>query len=107
MPDSVRAAQVFIENLIASDFAKAADNFDPSVRAAVNDQSLAQMWSHMTTLFGKALKHVGTRTAKSVTGANEIIYLSWDFEKERVDARIVVNAANKLLGIAFETPVIK
>jgi hypothetical protein len=107
MPDSVRTAQLFLENLYAGDYAKAADAFDPAFKNHVNDQSLSTIWKQVESLFGKPVKHTATRTSRTVTGTADIIYLSWDFEKERVDARIVVNKANRIVGAAFETPVIK
>ncbi len=73
----------------------------------MSDQSLSTLWNQITALFGKPLRHSGTRTAKTITGTADIVYLSWDLEKERIDARIVLNSANKIVGVAFETPVIK
>ncbi|MBX3156919.1 MAG: DUF3887 domain-containing protein [Deltaproteobacteria bacterium] len=107
MPDFVRTGQQFLENLFAGEFAKAVEFFDPTLRAAVTDQQLHQLWTQITTSFGKPLKHAGTRTAKTLSSSAEIVYLSWDFEKERIDTRMVVNNANKLIGLSFETPVIK
>lgn len=107
MPDSVRSAQVFLETLIAGEFARAVECFDPSVRSGVTDQSLSAIWGQITMLFGKPLKHSGTRTARTIAGTADVVYLSWDLEKERLDARVVVNRANRVIGVSFETPVIK
>src|SRR5689334_16230063 len=107
MPDSVRSAQQFVEAFFAGEFAKAVDAFDPALRAQVTDEGLRQVHQQITQLFGKPVKHSGTRTAKTISAAAEIVYLSWDFEKERVDARMVINNANKLIGLSFETPVIR
>jgi hypothetical protein len=111
MPDSVRTAQQFLDNLFTGDFAKAEENFEASMRTALSQQSLATLWGQMTSLFGKPVRHVGTRTSKTLSkhpeSVVEIVYLSWDFEKDRIDARVVVNHASKIIGLSFETPIIK
>lgn len=107
MPDSVRTAQVFLENLFAGEYAKAVESFDPTMRQAVTDKGLSTLWGQISSLFGKPLKHVATRTAKTLSATADIIYLSWDFEKERIDARLVISNANLIMGLSFETPVIK
>jgi hypothetical protein len=98
---------VFLENLFAGEFAKAVDSFDPTLRASVSDQTLSGLWNQISSVFGKPLRHSGTRTAKTLSSVAEIVYLSWDFDRERIDLRMVVNNANKLIGLSFETPVIK
>jgi hypothetical protein len=107
MPDSVRTSQQFLADLFAGEFAKAVEAFDPILRAQVSDQQLHQLWTQITASFGKPVKHSGTRTSKTLSATAEIVYLSWDFEKERIDARMVVTNANKLIGLSFETPVIR
>jgi hypothetical protein len=107
MPDSVRTAQQFLENVFAGEYAKAIESFDPTMRAAVSDQALSGLWGQITSLFGKPLRHSGTRTARTLSATADIIYLSWDFEKERMDTRLVISSANQIMGLSFETPVIK
>lgn len=107
MPDSVRTAQVFLENLFAGEFARAVESFEASMRSAVTDQHLSTVWSQITSIYGKPLRHVATRTSKTLSSIAEIVYLVWDFEKERIEARTVINNANKIIGLSFETPVIR
>ncbi len=107
MPDTVRTAQTFLERLFAGEYARATESFAPNMRAAVTDASLAKLWERIGTLFGKPIRHSGTRTAKTISSTVEIIYLSWDFERERLDTRVVVDSSNQIAGISFETPVIK
>lgn len=107
MPDSVRTAQMFLEHFYAGEFTQAMENFGPQMRAAVNDTTLAQTRTRVEQLFGKPLRHSGTRTSKTINNEADIIYLFWDFEKQRVDARVIVNPANQIVALSFETPVIK
>jgi hypothetical protein len=107
MPDSVKTAQTFLENLFAGEFAKAMESFDPQMRAQLNDRGLSQLWQQTTSLFGKPVRQSGTRAAKTLSQTADIVYLSWDFEKERIDARIVINNTNHIIGLFFETPVIR
>lgn len=107
MPDSVRTAQVFLENLYAGDFTRAVDAFGTKMHASMSDQALGALWKQMTSLFGKPLRHVGTRTTRTAGSKVEIVYLSWDFEKDRIDARMVVDSHNKIAGLSFETPMVK
>ncbi len=107
VPDSVRVAQTFLEQMYAGEFARAYEAFGPAMRAAVTDVQLADLRQFMGTRFGSAVRHSGTRTGKTLQGDVEIVYLQWDFERERIDARILVNQANQIIGLSFETPVIR
>lgn len=107
MPDSVRTAQSFIAHLQAGDYAKATESFAPVMRAAVTDAALAQTWERIKQLYGAPVRHAATRTARTMTGEADIVYLSWDFEKERLDTRLTLNNANQIVGLSFEIPVIR
>lgn len=107
MPDSVRTAQTFLEHLYKGEFSKATEAFAPQIRAAVSDQTLADTWNRISQLFGKPLRHSGTRTSKTINNEADIVYLFWDFEKQRLDARVTVTPANQIVSISFETPVIR
>lgn len=107
MPDSVRVAQSFLDHLIANDYAQAISAFDPNMRAAVNDVVLAQTWQQISDKFGKAVRHCDTRTARTISSNAEIVYLFWDFEKERLCVRAVIDSANQIIGLNFEAPVIR
>ena len=106
MPDTVRVAQSLLERLFAGDFATAREAFDPNLRVAVSDVTLAETWNKISSLFGKPIRHSDTRTSKTISSNAHIIYLTWDFEKERLCARVVVDNANQIIGLSFEAPVI-
>lgn len=107
MPDSVRTALAFLRDLHVSDPVKATVHFSPAMREAVTDQALLATWERIQQLYGKPVRHTATRTAKTMTGEAEIVYLAWDFEKERVDTRVTVSSANQIVGVSFEVPVIR
>lgn len=107
MPDTVRTAQTFLEQYYAGELAKATEAFGPELRAAVSDAQLARLLEAIHQQYGRPLRHSGTRTSKTFAADADIIYLFWDFEKQRLDARVTVNAANQIIGLSFETPVIR
>lgn len=107
MPDSVRTAQECIAQMFAGEFSKAVEAFGPQMRAAVTDAGLAQTCSRIELLFGKPIRHSGTRTSKTIGNEADIVYLHWDFEKQRLDARVIVSPANQIVALSFETPVIR
>ena len=107
MPDSVRVVQSFLEHLIASDYARAVSAFDPTMRSAVNDVTLAQTWKQISDRFGEPVRHFDTRTSRTISSNADIVYLFWDFEKERLCVRAVVDSANQIIGLNFEAPVIR
>lgn len=107
MPDCVRVAQTFLKHLYAGEIEQAIALFGPAMRSAATSQAMAGLADQLARKYGQPLRHSGTRTAKTVAGDAEVIYLYWDFEGERVDARIIVDATNHIVGLSFETPVIR
>lgn len=107
MPDCVRIAMTFLDRFYAGDIAEATQTFAPNLRAQVSDDSLARTREQLVRQYGKPLRHSGTRTAKTMGGEADIIYLFWDFEKQRVDARLIVTPQNQIVSLSFETPVIR
>jgi hypothetical protein len=107
VPDTVRVARQFLEQLYRGDVVEATRAFGPELRAAVSDTGLATLIERMIQQVGKPLRHAGTRTSKSMTGEADIVYLLWDFERSRVDARMIVTPHNLIVSLSFETPVIR
>lgn len=105
MPDSVRIAQTFAQNMFAQEYAKAVEAFDPTLRTALSDQVLSQLNAQITQLFGKPTKLSSSRVARTMAAGTEIVYLAWDFEKERVELRLVITNANHIAGVSIEIPV--
>jgi hypothetical protein len=107
MPDSVRTAQAFLNHLHAGEYSIAMEVFAPAMRAAVTDVGLAQTWERIKQIYGTPVRHSATRTSRTLTAEADIVYLCWDFEKERLDTRITISNANQIVGLSFEIPVIR
>ncbi len=95
----VAAAKAFVEQLVAGEFAKAAEPFDDTMRSAVPVETLEKIWKQLNSQLGSYRSLSGSRT--EVTGQHTGVILSLSFEKGEIDGRIVFDTKQRIAGLFF------
>jgi len=86
----------FLEYLQTADYAKAAEQFDEKVKAALPEKDFEELWTKMTKDLGE-LKSWGNFRA-SEQGGYQITILACNFEKTSLDLRLAFNQEGKISG---------
>jgi len=97
--DRTKDAAAFIGLLESSDFTKAVDTFDATMRAALPEPKLRAVWNGLIAQAGAFVKQGVTRTER--TGAYDIVFVPCEFERTTLDAKVVFNADGKIAGLFF------
>jgi dienelactone hydrolase len=92
-------AELFIDRMVKGDFAAAVGDFDPAMTKAMPAPLLKQTWETLVSQCGAFGKREGFRTEKFQQ--YDITYVTCQFEKAALDARIVFNPAGKISGLFF------
>lgn len=98
--DHVGRAIAFVESLQRGDFAGAMAPFDEAMQKALPVEKLKEAWEGLTKRAGPFKSIVGTRTEKR--GQFETVFVTCEFEKSKVDIRLVFSAEHKIGGMRFE-----
>jgi dienelactone hydrolase len=87
-------AELFIDRMVKGDFAAAVGDFDPAMTKAMPAPLLKQTWETLVSQCGAFGKREGFRTEKFQQ--YDITYVTCQFEKAALDAKIVFNPAGKI-----------
>lgn len=98
-PDSAQVATNFVGLLSQGNFAAAVQGFDGAMLAALPEPKLKEVWQSVTGSAGSFQKQLGTRTEKM--GGYEIVFVTSQFEKARLDIKVVLNARRQVSGLFF------
>jgi len=77
----------------------AAADFTPEMQKALPPDKLKTVWESVLGQFGPFQKVLGTRTESR--GKFEFVYVTCQFEKDKLDVRLVYSADKKLGGLQF------
>ncbi|MEN6306543.1 MAG: alpha/beta fold hydrolase [Anaerohalosphaeraceae bacterium] len=92
-------AEQFIDRLSTGDYAAAAGTFDPTMTQAMPVPALKQTWEALISQCGGFQKRLGFRTEKYQQ--YDITYVTCQFEKTALDAKIVFDPVGKIGGLFF------
>lgn len=98
-PDFSKLGRTFILELATGQFAAAEAQFDAKMSQALPETKLAQTWESLIAQFGslKAIHDVRVAPEQKFQAA----YVSCQFEKTTLDAKIVFSADAKISGLFF------
>jgi hypothetical protein len=89
----------FVDLLARGDFAVAVAQYDDAMAAALPEEKLKETWQMLENQAGHFRKRVQTRTITSA-GYN-IALVTCEFERARLDAKVVFNAQGQVSGLFF------
>lgn len=92
-------AKEFVQFLVEEDFSKAAQNFDATMKAALSEDKLAEVWKATTGQAGPFKQQLGVREEKFL--GSDIVLVTCEFEKGPVDVKVVYNSKKQISGLFF------
>lgn len=97
--EDVVSAKAFISQLARGDFPSATGNMNDGMKSALPLDKLQGVWSMLTGQFGEYKKQAGIRT--SVEDGYEVVLVTCEFEKARLDTKMLFDDKGKIAGIWF------
>jgi uncharacterized protein len=98
-PEQSEAAKKFVAQLAAGEFEKAAEPFDETMRQALPASKLKELWEGLTKQLGPLQRAAEVRAEK--IQKYDVIYVTCEFQRSRLDAKIVFSSQNKIAGLFF------
>jgi uncharacterized protein len=95
-------AQSFIAALEKRDFDAAAKDFSEAMTKALPNDKLDAMWTALQKQVGKFKKQ--SRIRREPSGLNQVLYVTCEFERAALEARIAFDAAGHIAGLSFVPP---
>jgi len=102
--DNTERSKQIYEWVLSGEFGKVCAEFDSAIAAHVDSTKLANAWVNLSERVGAFVKVTDIRTEKE-NGIDVFIHAS-EFEKRKVDFKVIFGLDNKLKGIFF-VPVVK
>jgi dienelactone hydrolase len=97
--ERVARAKALVEALFKEDYAKAGKDFDKAMQKALPEAKLKEIPAKLKAAVGAYRKQLGTRTEKA--GKYDVVYVTCEFAKFKLDARVVFDAEGKITGLFF------
>jgi dienelactone hydrolase len=97
--DQTQAAKDFVDLLSRGDFAGAVQQFDPTMVTALPEAKLKEIWQQLTTGAGSFRKQL--RTRNEAMAGYDIVFVTGEFEKAKVDIKVVFNSKRQVAGLFF------
>ena len=98
-PDRTSQAEQFVDTLAQGDFDTAVKSFDATMTDALPAPKLKAVWNQLERQAGKYRRQLGHRTSRQ--GGYDIIFVSCQFERAVLDAKVVFNAHEQIAGLFF------
>lgn len=96
----VATAQKFVGHLTASRYADAVAMMDPTMKSAMPEAKLKELWNGLQQQLGKFVKLTGeTRTEK--VQQYDICYVACQFANQHLDVKVVMDGQAKVAGLFF------
>lgn len=96
----IPAAVTFVDLLSQGQFASATDTFDSTMRGALPEARLQDIWTQLQAQSGAFQKQLGTRTDSQQ--GYRIVYVTCQFEKASIDVQVVFNTQAQISGLFFK-----
>ena len=97
--DQKEMATTFVAQIAAGQFEKAVEPFDQTMRQAISADKLKQLWDGLTKEYGPLQRAADVRVEK--IQKYDIVYVTCEFQRGRLDAKVVFNSENKIAGLFF------
>ena len=94
-----KLAKMFVSLLAQGDFEKATATFDDNMKGAVSPVSLETIWKSLRDTLGDYQKIEATKAETSQQF--RIVFVTCQFQKQRVDVKVVIDKADKIAGLFF------
>src|SRR6516165_10999562 len=88
--DLAKRARAFVELVAKNDFEGAAKQYDEAMTKALPPAKLGETWKKIVDESGPFQKQLGTRTEK--VGKFDIVIVTCQFEKDKLDVRVVFDS---------------
>ena len=93
-------ASEFVAKLVAEDYVAAVAYFDETMKGALPEETLKEVWEAVVAQIGPFKSEVGKRQEK--IDGYDVVFLSSQFEKAKVTIRVVFGNDKKIAGLFFE-----
>jgi len=100
--DFAALAKQFVEQLANGDFSAAVQNFDATMKVGMPPEKLKEAWEGLVGQVGALQKQAGVRMAKEQ--GFDAAYVTCEFERGKVDVKVVFNGAKEISGLWFVPP---
>jgi uncharacterized protein len=97
--DNVSAAGQFVQLLEKGEFASAVKEFDATMTNALPVEKLKQAWESLIAQAGTMKARLSTRTERA--GEYDVVFVTCQFEKTKLDVKVVFNRAKRISGLFF------
>jgi pimeloyl-ACP methyl ester carboxylesterase len=94
-----QAARAFVADLDKGEFTRATRTFDATMLKVMPPDELKKTWEKLVDQFGAFKKQMGSRSASE--GDYDIVYVTCDFARAKLDARVVFDKQAKIAGLQF------
>jgi uncharacterized protein len=98
-PEQTEVAKNFVAQLAGGQFEKAVEPFDQTMRQALPAEKLKLLWDGLTKQYGSLQRAVDTRAEK--IQKYDVVYVTCEFQRGRLDAKVVFTSENKITGLFF------
>lgn len=96
----IELAEEFITLLASEDFPKAVEMFDKDMKAALPEKEMVKLWASLQEEFGPFKGQSFSHTDE--TQGYDLVFITCEFQKAALDARIVFNAKKQIAGLFFQ-----
>lgn len=97
-----KAAKAFVDLLDKGEFEKAAGDFDETMLKVLPADKLKGTWAKVVGEAGAFKKQLASRIEKK--DKYEIVFVTCQFEKKKMEARVVFDKDGKIAGLFFKAP---
>lgn len=101
-PTLSAVAEELVDALVKGDFAEANTHFNATMKRAMPEPRLREMWNSLIQQVGPFRQRLGTRVEKQANA--EVIYVMCEFKEFTLEAKVVFNAAGEVAGLRFAPP---
>jgi dienelactone hydrolase len=96
---SISAGTQFVDLLVKEDFAGAVAQFDSTMKNALPEPKLREVWQSLQQQVGPFKKRLQARTEKNDN--YDAVFVTCRFEKADLDAKVVLDAGGHVAGLFF------
>jgi hypothetical protein len=95
----ISAGTQFVDLMVKEDFAGAVGEFDSTMKGAVSEQKLREIWHDLQDQAGPYKKRLRTRV--QILANYELVFVTCQFERTDLDVKVVFSADKQVAGLFF------
>jgi dienelactone hydrolase len=97
--DIIASATKFMDLLVKEDFAGAVARFDTTMKNALPEPKMREVWQTLQKQVGPFEQRLRART--DTAGGYDVVFVTCHFEEADLDAKVVFNADKQITGLFF------